>query len=131
MTILKSFSIFVQPPLSLYQANLRTPLLGRGVAQNNRARDCLLDPRRMNEIRTRYLQILILSHTPITRQTGMDLISHPSTDKLKDCRSPDDVLQILSERESAFKEYRDKNCNMIDRLRPVVQIVHEFKWSTG
>jgi hypothetical protein len=59
-----------------------------------------------------------------TRQTGIDLTKHPSTDKLQNCRSPDDVLQILSERESAFKEYREKNSNMIGRLRPIVQVVY-------
>jgi hypothetical protein len=66
-----------------------------------------------------------------TRQTGIDLTKHPSADKLQTCRSPDDVLQILSERESAFNEYRDKNCNMIDRLRPVVQVVHTFSGVLG
>ena len=60
------------------------------------------------------------------KQTGIDLTKHPSADKLQNCRSPDDVLQILSERESTFKDHRDQYRNLIDRLRPVVQVVHAF-----
>src|SRR5713226_1331236 len=65
------------------------------------------------------------------KQTGIDLIKHPSADKLQDCRSPDDVLQILSERESAFKDYRDRYRNIINHVRPVVQVVHAFSALLG
>ena len=60
------------------------------------------------------------------KQTGIDLTNHPFADKLQNCRSPDDILQILSERESAFKDYRDKYRNLIDHVRPIVQVVHVF-----
>ncbi len=65
------------------------------------------------------------------KQTGIDLTNHPSADKLQDCHSPDDVLRILSERESAFQDYRDKYRNLIDHLRPVVQVVHAFSAVLG
>src|SRR5258708_22618095 len=65
------------------------------------------------------------------KQTGIDLTKHPSADKLQDCRSPDDVLQILSERESAFKDYRDRYRNIINHVRPVVQVVHAFSALLG
>jgi hypothetical protein len=60
------------------------------------------------------------------KQTGIDLTNHPFADKLQNCRSPDDILQILSERESAFKDHRDKYRNLIDHVRPIVQVVHVF-----
>jgi hypothetical protein len=66
-----------------------------------------------------------------TKQTGIDLTKHPSVDKLQNCRSPDDVLHILSEGESAFKDYRDQHRKLIDRLRPVVQVVHAFSAVLG
>jgi hypothetical protein len=66
-----------------------------------------------------------------SKQTGIDLTKHPSADKLENCRSPDDILQILSERESAFKGYRDQYRNLIDHLRPVVQVVHAFSTVLG
>ena len=65
------------------------------------------------------------------KQTGIDLTKHPSAGKLQNCRSSDDVLQILSERESAFNDYRDKYRNLIDRLRPVVQVTHAFSAVLG
>jgi len=66
-----------------------------------------------------------------TKQTGIDLTEHPSAHKLQNCRSPDDVLHILSERESAFKDYRNQSRKLIDRLRPVVQVVHAFSAVLG
>jgi hypothetical protein len=65
------------------------------------------------------------------KQTGIDLAKHPSANKLQNCRSPDDVLQILSERESAFKDYRDQYRNLIDRVRPVVKAVHALSAVLG
>jgi hypothetical protein len=58
------------------------------------------------------------------KQTGIDLTKHPSASKLQNCCSPDDFLQILSERESTFKDYRDQYRNLIGHVRPIVQAVH-------
>ena len=58
------------------------------------------------------------------KQTGVDITKHPSARKLQDCLSPEDVIQLLSERETAFKHYRDKYRSLIDHLRPVVRIVY-------
>jgi hypothetical protein len=60
------------------------------------------------------------------KQTGIDLTKHPSADKLQNCRCPDDVLQILSERESALNDHRDRYRTLLDHVRPVVQVVHMF-----
>jgi hypothetical protein len=65
------------------------------------------------------------------KQTGIDLTKHPFAEKLQSCRSSDDVLQVLSERESAFNDYRDKYRNLIDHLRPVVQVTHAFSAVLG
>jgi hypothetical protein len=65
------------------------------------------------------------------KQTGIDLINHPSAEQLQNCQSPDDVLQLLLERESAFNDYRDKYRDLIDSLRPVVQAVHVFSSTLG
>jgi hypothetical protein len=78
-----------------------------------------------------FQSILDAALSSYSKQTGIDLTKHPSADKLQNCRSPDDVLQILSERESAFKDYRDKYRNLIDRLRPVVQVAHGFSAVLG
>jgi hypothetical protein len=59
------------------------------------------------------------------RETGVDITKHPSADKLQNCHSPEDIIQLLLERETAFKDYRDtKVWDLIDRLRPTVRVVH-------
>ena len=60
------------------------------------------------------------------KQTGVDITIHPSTERLQNCHSPEDVIQLLSEGETAFKDYRDKYRNLIDHLCPVVRIVYAF-----
>lgn len=60
------------------------------------------------------------------RQTGIDLLKHPSADKLQSCTSSEHILQLFQDRETAFKDYRDKHRKFINCLRPVVQVVHAF-----
>ena len=64
-------------------------------------------------------------------QTKVDLTKHPSVEKLQNCSSLDDILQLLLERESAFDVYRDKHRKLIDSLRPIVQAVHAFSTVCG
>jgi hypothetical protein len=66
-----------------------------------------------------------------SNQTGINLINHPSAEQIQNCQSPDDVLKLLLERESAFKDYRDKYRNFIGSLRPIVQAVHAFSSILG
>lgn len=66
-----------------------------------------------------------------TKQTGIDITKHPSADKLQNIHSPKDVIQLLLEREAAFKDYRNKHYKLINFLHPIVQIVHAFSGSIG
>ena len=63
--------------------------------------------------------------------TGIDLTSHPSLDKFQNCRSPDDVVQLLLGRETASESDRDKYRKLIDCLLPVVEIVCGFSVVVG
>ena len=65
------------------------------------------------------------------KQTGIDLSKHPSADELQSCATSEDVLQLLQDRETAFKDYRDKHGKLINCLRPVVQVVHAFSGVLG
>ena len=59
--------------------------------------------------------------------TGIDLTNHPSLDKFQNCRSPDDVVQLLLlERETPSESDRNKYRELIDRLLPAVQILCGF-----
>ncbi|KAH9953103.1 hypothetical protein BC827DRAFT_192023 [Russula dissimulans] len=75
---------------------------------------------------TRFQPILDAAFDSYAKQTGIDLAKHPSADKLQNSYTLEDILQLLLERETAFKDYRDKHRKLIDCLRPVVQIVHGF-----
>jgi len=66
-----------------------------------------------------------------TKQTGIELTKHPTAYKIQSCRSPEDVIQLLLERESAFKDYRDKYRKLVNCIRPVVQVVHAFSGVLG
>ena len=74
----------------------------------------------------RFQSILDAAFDSYAKQTGVELAKHPSMHKLENCHSPDDVLQLLLEREIAFHNYRDKHRKLLDCLSPVVQVVHTF-----
>ena len=65
------------------------------------------------------------------KQTGVDITKHPSAEKLQNCHSTEDVIQLLSEGETEFKDHRDKYRNLINHLRPVVRIVYAFSGILG
>jgi fungal STAND N-terminal Goodbye domain len=65
------------------------------------------------------------------RRTGIDLMKHPSIDKLQSCHGLEDVLELLQDREAAFEDYRNKHRKLINCLRPVVQVIHAFSGVLG
>ena len=64
-------------------------------------------------------------------QTGVDLTKHPFTEKLRNCRSPDDILELLQDKANQFKDYRNGNRKLINCLKPVVQVLHAFSGVLG
>ncbi|KAH9981714.1 hypothetical protein BJV74DRAFT_75343 [Russula compacta] len=64
-------------------------------------------------------------------QTGIDLSINPFAEKLQLSTSPDAILELLHEREMAFKEYRDGNRRLISCLSPVVKVLHAFSDTIG
>jgi hypothetical protein len=67
------------------------------------------------------------------QQTGVDLINYrsPDSDKLENCHSPEDIIQLLSERKTEFTDYRDKYRKLIDPLVPVVRVAHMISGVLG
>ena len=60
------------------------------------------------------------------KQTGINLTNHPSAEQLQSCHSTDDVVKLLLERETTFRDYRGQYRKLIDCLRPVVKVIHAF-----
>ena len=61
-----------------------------------------------------------------TKLTGTDLSKTPFAIALEQSNSPEAVLQLLHEREKAFKEYRDDDRKLIKCLSPAVKVIQAF-----
>jgi fungal STAND N-terminal Goodbye domain len=71
------------------------------------------------------VKLIINALADYTKQTGVDLSRNPFAAKLEQLRSPEDILQLLEEREKAFKEYRD-NRRLTNFLNPAVKVLYGF-----
>ena len=58
--------------------------------------------------------------------TGIDLANNPFSEKIETSNSPEAILELLQERENAFKEYREGNRRLISCLSPGVKVLHAF-----
>jgi fungal STAND N-terminal Goodbye domain len=66
-----------------------------------------------------------------TKLTGTDLSKTPFATALEQSNSPEAVLQLLHEREKAFKEYRDDDRKLINCLSPAVKVLQAFSDIVG
>src|SRR6266852_6043443 len=66
-----------------------------------------------------------------TKNTGIDLSKTPFAAALEHSNSPDAILQLLQDRENAFKEYRDANRSLINCLSPAVKVIQAFSGIIG
>ena len=76
-------------------------------------------------------QSIIDALADYTKVTGIDLSNNPFTSAIERLNSPEAVLELLQEREKAFKEYRDGNQRFINCLRPAVNIIQAFSGILG
>jgi len=76
-------------------------------------------------------QLIVDALANYANQTGIDLSNNPFADKLQLSNSPDAIIELLHEREKAFKEYRDGNRKLISCLKPAVQVLHAFSGVLG
>src|ERR1700733_13480715 len=63
--------------------------------------------------------------------TGIDLTKNPFAVKIERLNSPEAILELLQEREKAFKEYREGNRRLISCLSPGVEVLHTFSGIVG
>ena len=76
-------------------------------------------------------QLIINALTSYADRTGIDLSNNPFAEKLRLSNSPDDILELLHDREKAFKEYREGNRKLINRLTPIVDVLNAFSGVLG
>jgi fungal STAND N-terminal Goodbye domain len=72
------------------------------------------------------VELIIDALADYAKETGIDLSENPFAANLEQLMSPEDILQLLGDREKAFKEYRDENRRLINCLSPIVNVFHKF-----
>jgi len=65
------------------------------------------------------------------KQTGIDLTENPFAEKIELSNSPEAILELLQERENAFKEYREGSRRLITCLTPAVTVLHALSGILG
>jgi fungal STAND N-terminal Goodbye domain len=63
--------------------------------------------------------------------TGIDLSENPFAAAIESANSPGAILELLQEREKAFKDYREGNRRLISCLSPAVNIIQSFSGVLG
>ena len=71
-------------------------------------------------------QLIIDALGDYANLTGVDLSKNPFAETLQRCNTPDVILQLLQEREKAFKEYRDGDRRLIKSISPAIRVLHAF-----
>jgi fungal STAND N-terminal Goodbye domain len=71
-----------------------------------------------------FQSILDAALSDYAKQTGIDLVTHPSAQTLQNCNSADAILDLLGDKANQFQAYRDGNRKLINCLKPVVQVLH-------
>jgi fungal STAND N-terminal Goodbye domain len=66
-----------------------------------------------------------------TKLTGTDLSKTPFATALEQSNSLEAVIQLLHEREKAFKEYRDDDRKLMNCLSPAVKVLQAFSDIVG
>ena len=75
---------------------------------------------------SRFQSILDNALEDYTNQTGVDLTKNDFAELFKRCDSPDEVVSLLTDKAKKFKEHQDGNRKLINKITPVVQLVHLF-----
>jgi hypothetical protein len=77
------------------------------------------------------IQLITSALDDYTKITGIDLSKNPFATALKHSNTPEAILQLIQEREKAFKEYRDGNRRLIRCLSPAVNVIQAFSGILG
>ena len=76
-------------------------------------------------------QLIVDALADYARQTGIDLTKNSFAEKIEHSDSPDAILELLQEREKAFREYRDGNRRLISCLSTSVKVLHTLSGILG
>jgi hypothetical protein len=80
---------------------------------------------------TSNMQLITNALLDYTNQTGIDLSENPFAVEIERANSPAAILELLQERERAFKDYREGNRGLISCLSPTVNIIQALSGILG
>ena len=80
---------------------------------------------------TSNIQLITNALVDYEKQTGIDLSENPFAAAIKQADSPGAILELLREREKAFKDYREGNHKLISCLSPAVNVIQAFSGILG
>ena len=76
-------------------------------------------------------QLIVKALADYAKLTGIDLTKDPFAEKIELSDSPEAILELLQERQKAFKDYRDMNRRLITCLSPAVEVLHALSGILG
>ena len=77
------------------------------------------------------IQLITNALVDYAKITGIDLSNNPFAATIEDANSPEAILELLQEREKAFKDYRTGNRTLISCLTPAVNVIQAFSGILG
>jgi hypothetical protein len=80
---------------------------------------------------TSNIQLITGALVDYAKITGTDLSKNPFAAAIERANSPGAILELLQEREKAFKDYREENRSLISCLSPAVNVIQAFSGILG
>src|ERR1700733_1606853 len=80
---------------------------------------------------TSNIQLIADALVDYSRTTGIDLSKNPFAAAIEQADSPGAILELLQEREKAFKDYREGNRRLISCLSPAVNVIQALSGVVG
>jgi hypothetical protein len=77
------------------------------------------------------LRLIIDALGDYALRMGIDFARNPFAEQLRHTNTPDDILNLLQEREEAFTQYRNRNRTLINCFSPAVRVLHTFSGTLG
>ena len=80
---------------------------------------------------TSNIQLITEALVNYAKITGIDLSENPFAAAIERANSPGAILELLQEREKAFKDYRERSQRLISSLSPAVNVIQAFSGVLG
>ena len=77
------------------------------------------------------IQLITNALLDYAKTTGTDLSNNPFAAAIEHVNFPGAILELLQEREKAFKDYREGNRTLISCLSPAVNVIQAFSGILG